>query len=72
MIADAYRNDQNTVYEHHPLKTTALAYIREALQEERYEEIREMISIAREFGASEWDLRIAFIPGLVKTKGAAA
>ena len=40
----------------HPVRLTALLALREALLEERYEECREMIAIAKEFGASEWEI----------------
>lgn len=43
----------------HPLKATALLYLRDALSEERYEEMADITAIAREFGADEWDIRIA-------------
>ncbi|HTL47920.1 MAG TPA: hypothetical protein VL688_07635 [Verrucomicrobiae bacterium] len=47
----------------HAIKVTALAYIKQAVADERYEELREMISIAQEFGATAWDIRIALMPG---------
>jgi hypothetical protein len=56
------RNPKN----YHPVKVTALNYIREALEEERYEEVRDMIAIAREFGAGHWDIRIAMVPGFTR------
>lgn len=40
----------------HPVRLTALLALREALLEERYEECREMIAIAKEFGASEREI----------------
>lgn len=55
-----------SLYNRHPVKLTALNYIREAIEEERYEEVRDMIAIAKEFGAGPWDIRIAFIPGFTR------
>ncbi|MBI3313554.1 MAG: hypothetical protein HYZ83_04920 [Candidatus Omnitrophica bacterium] len=40
----------------HPVKTTSLLYIGEALRQERFEQCPEMIQIAREFGASEKEI----------------
>ena len=39
-----------------PVKLTALLYLREALQKERYEECAELIEIAREFGARPFEI----------------
>ena len=43
----------------HPVKVTALAYLREALAEERYEEMKEFVEIAREFGADSHEVALA-------------
>lgn len=40
-----------------PVKLTALLYLREALIAERYEECREFIEIAREFGAQAFEVQ---------------
>lgn len=40
----------------HPVKLTALLYLKEALQKERYEECEELISTAREFGAARYEI----------------
>ena len=40
----------------HPVRLTALLSLKEALRMERYEECREMIAIAKEFGASDWEI----------------
>lgn len=40
-----------------PVKLTALLYLQEALREERYEDCAPMIAVAREFGASEAEIR---------------
>ena len=40
----------------HPVKLTALLELRQALLEERYEECREMIAIAQEFGARDFEI----------------
>ena len=41
----------------HPVKLTALAYIREALVKEHYEAMKELVAIAQEFGADVWEIR---------------
>ena len=45
----------------HPIKTTALHYIREMIETERYEDLPETLAVAREFGATEWEIRIALM-----------
>ena len=40
-----------------PVKLTALLYLREALLTEKYEECREIIAIAREFGAGDFEIQ---------------
>ena len=45
----------------HPIKTTALHSIREMVEVERYEDLPEALAIAREFGATEWEIRIALM-----------
>lgn len=42
--------------EKHPVKLTALLYLREALLWERYEECAQYISTAREFGARDYEI----------------
>lgn len=39
-----------------PVRLTALLYLREALQLERYEDCKDIIAIAYEFGATENDI----------------
>ena len=41
----------------HPVKFTALLYLREALLEERYEECAQIIGIAIEFGAQPLEIQ---------------
>ena len=41
----------------HPVKVTALYYLREALLNEAYEECPAAIEIAREFGAEEFEIQ---------------
>ena len=41
----------------HPVKTTALTYLREALLEEVYEDCALAIKIAKEFGAQEFEIQ---------------
>ncbi len=43
----------------HPVKLTALLYLKQALQEEQYEICADLIGIAKEFGAS--DLEVKFL-----------
>ncbi len=40
-----------------PVRLTALLYLKEALLAERFEECREIIAIAYEFGATENDIQ---------------
>lgn len=40
----------------HPVKLSALLALREALLQERYEECREIIAIAKEFGAQDFEI----------------
>ena len=40
----------------HHVRLTALLALREVLLEERYEECPEIIAVAKEFGASEWEI----------------
>lgn len=42
----------------HPVRFTALLYLREALFEERYEECAGFINIAREFGAEPLEIAL--------------
>lgn len=41
----------------HPVRTTALLYLREALHAENYEQCKEIIGIAKEFGAFDSDIQ---------------
>lgn len=40
----------------HPVKLTALLYLKEALLKERYEVCESIIGIAREFGAAQFEV----------------
>ena len=40
----------------HPLKLTALLYLKEALVREWYEQCAEIIALAREFGAVDYEI----------------
>ncbi|OGW85093.1 MAG: hypothetical protein A3C35_02595 [Omnitrophica bacterium RIFCSPHIGHO2_02_FULL_46_11] len=42
---------------HHPVKLTALTYLREALLDGRYEECAFAIEVAKEFGAQEFEVQ---------------
>ena len=41
----------------HPVKLTALAYLREALLNEAYEECTFAIEVAKEFGAEDFEVQ---------------
>ena len=41
----------------HPVKLTALLYLKEALRQERYEICAEVIAVAKEFGATASEVR---------------
>ncbi len=41
----------------HPVKLTAILYLKQALLEERYEDCPDIIMIAREFGADPYEIR---------------
>jgi hypothetical protein len=43
-------------YATHPVKLTALVYLKEALLNERYEECFELIQTAKEFGAQRTEI----------------
>jgi hypothetical protein len=53
----------------HPVRLTALIYLHEALLKERYEEMKEMLEIAREFGAGEWEIRESLMRNPEKKRG---
>jgi len=40
----------------HPVKLTALLYLKEALLKERYEACPEIITVARDFGATIYEI----------------
>ena len=41
----------------HPLGLTALVYLKEALDAEKYEDCQTFIDIAQEFGAEGWEIQ---------------
>lgn len=41
----------------HPIKLTALLYLKEALVNQRYEECPAILDVAREFGALEYEIQ---------------
>jgi hypothetical protein len=45
------------VLKKHPLKLTALLYLKEALLRERYEICAEVIAVAKEFGAADFEVQ---------------
>ena len=43
---------------HHPLKLTALWYLKEALVREQYEKCAEIVALAKEFGAADFEINL--------------
>ncbi len=43
--------------ERHPVKLTALLYLKEALLKERYEVCTQTIAVAKEFGAADFEVQ---------------
>lgn len=41
----------------HPVKLTALLYLKEALLKEQYENCKELIAVAEEFGALPYEIQ---------------
>ena len=41
----------------HPIKLTALLYLKEALAKQKYELCEEIISVAKEYGAADFEVR---------------
>lgn len=41
----------------HPVRLTALLYLKDALVRERYEDCSAIIAVAKEFGAAEGEIR---------------
>ena len=41
----------------HPVKLTALLYLKEALLKQQYETCPELITVAKEFGAGEFEIQ---------------
>ena len=41
---------------HHPVKLTALWYLRDALVREQYEKCAEIVAVAKEFGAQAFEI----------------
>ena len=41
----------------HPVKLTALLYLKEALFREQYEKCSEIVTLAKEFGAADFEIR---------------
>ena len=52
--AGGYRRTRQS---YHPVKLTALLYLKEALVREEYETCAQIISIAKEFGARPFEIR---------------
>ena len=49
--------ERRTAVKKHPVKLTALLYLKEALWKERYEICADLISVAEEFGAKPFEIR---------------
>ena len=47
-----------TTVKRDPVKLTALVYLREALLKEKYEECAEIIAVAEEFGAKDFEINV--------------
>jgi len=50
------RNGQEALFFEHPVKMTALLYLREVLQKQQFDECDDIICIARAFGAQDQDI----------------
>ena len=48
---------KRTYRSHHPVKITALWYLKEALAREQYERCSEIIAVAKEFGAAGFEVQ---------------
>lgn len=55
-LAGTQFQNQKRKLTQHPVRLSALWALREALLEERYEECREIIAIAKEFGATSSEI----------------
>ena len=42
----------------HPLKVTALWYLKESLVREQYEKCAEIVALAKEFGATDFEVKL--------------
>ena len=49
--------NRRTVTMKHPVKLTALLYLKEALIREQYERCAEIVSVAKEFGAKDFEVQ---------------
>ncbi|MFT5206482.1 MAG: hypothetical protein ACI9CF_000220 [Candidatus Omnitrophota bacterium] len=48
----------NKIWKRHPVKMTALLYLRDALLNEAYEQCEQLVRIARDFGATDMELKL--------------
>ena len=55
---DTFNNINNRIARHfeHPVKVTALEYLKEALQKERYEDCWGIVEVAKDFGAENAEI----------------
>lgn len=54
---ESFKSRQREGFKRDPVKLTALLYLREALLEERYEECADFATVAKEFGAREFEVQ---------------
>ena len=52
-----YTAGTRTLQSRHPLKVTALWYLKEALIREQYEKCTEIVAFAKEFGAADFEIQ---------------
>lgn len=59
MLQVKQRTPENgrTAVKKHPIKLTALLYLRDALKQEKYEQCAEIIAVAEEFGAKPFEIQ---------------
>ena len=57
MIRTMPNTGRRTRRSHHPVKLTALLYLKEALIREQYEKCAEIVALAKEFGAQAFEVQ---------------
>ena len=56
-VINSQRISKRSFVVKHPIKLTALLYLKEALVKQRYEECAELADVAREYGAAEFEIK---------------